>query len=217
MNFLRRLRMPKFNFSAVKTDLRSTLPLRSGGIYTLPRSDVINYYRLVLSNIPPKPADCKDETVNMIPEVRYFYETVKKDPILRMCCQGALDTIDKKPTTQGSMDYDGCMVKLFEAVSSVCITPPIFRPTDIVGVPFYALFIDFLNTPFGEAFFANPIVNVHLKNVFDAYNNMLMSAVSLKHLNEEKNGWFSPAATTEIPEGRTEPYWNPNDYILNKN
>lgn len=119
-----------------------------------------------------------------------------------MCCQGALDAIDKLPTTEGSIDYDGDMIKLFEAISTVCVTPPIFVPADIVGVPIYSLFIDFLNTPFGEAFFANPIVNVHLKNVFDAYNTMLMSTVSLKYLNEGPDGWFSPAATTEIPPNR---------------
>jgi len=83
-----------------------------------------------------------------------------------------------------------------------------------VGVPIYALFIDFLNTPFGEAFFANPIVNQHLKNVFDAYNNMLMSRVSLKYLNEEPEGWFSPEAVYN-PKTR-KGFWKPEDYVLDR-
>jgi phosphatidylserine decarboxylase len=52
-----------------------------------------------------------------------------------------------------------------------------------------------LDTRFGQAFFANPIVNEHLGKIFNAYNTMLKSKVSLKYLNEEEpHGWFCPSA-----------------------
>ena len=160
MQFLRRLRMPKFGFSTSKNiNLRPALPFRNGGLKCLPRIEVVEYYKYIISLVPEKPADCTDLTINMIPEVRYFYEAVKRDPILRMCCQGALDEIADKKKLYGSVDFDGCMIKLFDAISTVCITPPRFYPIPLTGVPIYSLFIDFLNTPFGEAFFANPIVN----------------------------------------------------------
>lgn len=76
MHLLRRLRMPKFNFSAAskppKAMLRSSLPSRNGGVNCIPRKDVVNYYRQVCSKIRPRPTDAS-ETANMIPEVRYFY------------------------------------------------------------------------------------------------------------------------------------------------
>ena len=130
-----------------------------------------------------------------------------------MCCQGALDSIKSK-NSKDVVNFDGCMEKLFDTLSTVCVTPPKFRPENIIGVPIYALFIDFLNTPFGEAFFANPIVNSHLKNVFEAYQNMLLSKESLKYLNEEPEGWFSPEA---LYNSKTHAgFWKPEDYVLDR-
>lgn len=55
--------------------------------------------------------------------------------------------------------------------------------------------MDFMDTHYGQAFFANPIVNEHLKKIFNAYQTMLMSPISLKYVNEEEpHGWMCPSA-----------------------
>ena len=83
-------------------------------------------------------------------------------------------------------------------MNNICISAPQFQDKDITGVPFYALFFDFLDTRFGMAFFGSTIVNTHLKNIFNAYSIMLQSDVSRKYMNKkEPYGWFSPAAVDE--------------------
>lgn len=88
--------------------------------------------------------------------------------------------------------------ELLNSFASVCLKPPSFEDVDIIGVPFYALVIDLLNTEHGRFFFSIPEVNIHLKAIFDAYGDMLDSAASLRHMNSEKNGWFSPAALRRV-------------------
>ena len=70
------------------------------------------------------------------------------------------------------------------------MSPPKYEDASLNGVPIYALFIDFLDTRFGQAFFGHPTTNIHLKNIFNAYQVMLTSKVSLKYLTEEPDGWF---------------------------
>jgi phosphatidylserine decarboxylase len=70
-----------------------------------------------------------------------------------------------------------------------------------------------LDTRYGQAFFSNPKVNEHLGKIFDAYNTMLKSVVSLKYLNEEEpNGWFCPTAQKHCDwddyfVDREKPHW----------
>ena len=91
-------------------------------------------------------------------------------------------------------------------MSSICVMPPKFEDQSITGVPFYAIFIDFLDTRYGQAFFSNPIVNKNLKHIFNAYQNMLKSKVSTKYLvADSEYGWFNP---------KTEKYVNWNDYYV---
>lgn len=90
--------------------------------------------------------------------------------MLRMCFQGALNSI---PT--GGLLHHAPVDEVFQTLSKIAVTPPAFEAEDITGVPFYALFIDFLDTRFGQAFFTNPVVNHHLKNIFNDYQTMLSS------------------------------------------
>jgi phosphatidylserine decarboxylase len=53
-----------------------------------------------------------------------------------------------------------------------------------------------MNSHEGQKFFAYPTVNKHLRDIFNAYKEMLDSPLSLKYLNcEEPNGWFCPTAS----------------------
>jgi len=65
-------------------------------------------------------------------------------------------------------------------------------------VPFYALVIDLLNTPFGRTFFAIPEVDRHLKKIFNVYSDFLWTPESREHMNDKPNGWFSPAAMARV-------------------
>jgi phosphatidylserine decarboxylase len=69
---------------------------------------------------------------------------------------------------------------------------------DIIGVPFYALVIDLLNTDYGRTFFALTEVNCFLKPIYDKYGAMLDTPYSLKHMNAEADGWLSEAALKRI-------------------
>jgi hypothetical protein len=57
----------------------------------------------------------------------------------------------------------------FELLNTAVSTPPSFHNQLVIGCPIYAIFMDYLESPEGQAFFANPIVNYHLKKVIDVY------------------------------------------------
>ena len=118
-----------------------------------------------------------------------------------MCYEGALNSIP-----EGGELSCANRDQVFKMMSSICILPPKFEDQSITGVPFYAIFIDFLDTRYGQAFFSNPIVNTHLKHIFNAYQTMLKSDVSTKYLvADSEYGWFNP---------KTEKYVNWNDYYV---
>jgi phosphatidylserine decarboxylase len=81
-------------------------------------------------------------------------------------------------------------------ISITCTEPPKYKDTTFVGLPFATLFIDLMNNREGQAFFTDPIVNEHLRNIFNAYKAMLDSPKSLQYINsEEPNGWLCPTAS----------------------
>lgn len=63
------------------------------------------------------------------------------------------------------------------------MNPPVYENKDIIGVPFAILLFGLMNNRFGQVFFGNPKVNEHLKNIFDAYGNMLRNPISREVLN----------------------------------
>jgi len=80
----------------------------------------------------------------------------------------------------------------------ICQTPPSCSDTELIGIPFYSMLIDLMNTESGRCFFSIPEVNAHLKLIFDTYGEMLDSPLSLKHMNGEENGWLSPSALKRV-------------------
>lgn len=50
----------------------------------------------------------------------------------------------------------------FDLINRAVSTPPSFENQDITGVPVYALFMDYLESPQGQSFFSNHKVNKHL-------------------------------------------------------
>ena len=203
MQLLRRTNLLRNAFCSTSA-LRPNLPFRNGGTLCVPREDIVKYVKLQTE----EGKKCKNDGVKLIPEVAAFKEAVLTDPILKMCYIGGLDSIPSK----------GCLHRdhpeqLFDTINSICINAPKFHDAKIAGVPFYILFTDFLDTRYGQAFFGNPIVNMHLKNIFGAYSTMLQSKVSLKYLVENsKYGWLSPKAQTFVDwddyyVDKSKPHW----------
>lgn len=82
--------------------------------------------------------------------------------------------------------------ELLNQFAVITKTPPKYSNEDIIGVPFYALVIDLLNTDFGRTFFALDEVNQYLKPIYDDYGKFLDSPESLKYLTTDpKEGWLS--------------------------
>lgn len=115
-----------------------------------------------------------------------FKKEVLEDPVLRMTFNGALDRIPEEGIL-GKASFD----EVFDTMSNITVSPPQFYAKDITGVPYYAIFMDFLDNHWGQAFFSNPIVNRHLKNIFNEYQTMLKSEVSNEYMNDGPGGWFS--------------------------
>ena len=155
---------------------QTKIPFNNGGTLCIPREHVVSYV-----NVQSQEGKrSKDEGTKLIPEVEAFKNAVFSDPVLKLCYIGGLDSIPP----------NGCLHRdppeqLFDTLNSICTNPPKFHNAKITGVPFYILFIDFLDTRKGQAFFANPIVNIHLKNIFGAYATMLKSKISLKYVVED--------------------------------
>jgi phosphatidylserine decarboxylase len=198
MHLLRRLNLPRFNFAS-DSKLRKSLPVRNGGTLCIPREIIEKYYRFQCEDIK----SAKNKEIGLIPQVQAFHDAIYQDPVLRMGYEGALDAIPEGGILAGDHPQ-----RIFSLLSSICINAPKFHNASITGVPFYALFIDFLDTRYGQAFFSNPIVNSHLKNIFNAYQIMLRSKLSLEHVNEcEPYGWLCPTAQKFVD-------WN--DYYVDK-
>lgn len=100
-----------------------------------------------------------------------------------------------RPGISYGLTYD----ELLNRFAIVTKTPPAFSDADIIGVPFYALVIDLLNTDFGRTFFALEEVNKHLFNIYADYAKLLDSPESLLWLNDDpKHGWLSEAALKRV-------------------
>jgi len=209
MQLLAKTTLGRYGFGLIKKlqalkGLKSSLPIRNGGIKTIKRDVVQKYFNL-------RYEESKVDIQNNVPLIRSvadFKAAILADPVLRMCFQGALETIPSNGVLSGT-SFD----QVFYLLSNTATSPPKFHDESITGVPFYALFIDFLDTRFGQAFFTNPIVNYHIKQIFDDYQIMLCSNLSLTYMNTDAPfGWFSPAALTYVNYDdyyvdRSQPHW----------
>ena len=148
--------------------------------------------------------ECK-RSKPVVPSVEAFKQYVRENPVAKMYLQGGLDQIPAI-VKEYYEDEDQCILQkprkgishgltweeLLDQFAVVTFTAPKFSDEDIIGVPFYALVIDLLNTDFGRTFFALDDVNTHLKPVYDAYGKFLDSKDSLKYLTTNpENGWLS--------------------------
>lgn len=138
----------------------------------------------------------------LIRSVSDFKTEIEQDPVLKMCFTGGLEAIP-----EGGCLYGQTVDQVLATVSSIATSPPKFENIDLAGVPFFSLFTDFLTTRFGQAFFAHPRTNYHLRNIFNDYQNMLLSKLSLKYMTEDSDGWLCEAADKKA---------NYNDYIIDK-
>jgi phosphatidylserine decarboxylase len=78
-------------------------------------------------------------------------------------------------------------------INTACQTPPSFSNSDLVGFPINAIFVEFMQNENGRAFFSDHRVNSRLKEILDTYQQMLLSPISLEHMNEgSPEGWFCP-------------------------
>jgi hypothetical protein len=123
------------------------------------------------------------KTFQEVKEVEAFRRYIKENPMVKMYLQGGLDQIpetvyDSVQNEDGSLSpqqprrgvnfgitYD----TLLDQFTEVTRTPPSFADLDIIGVPFYALIVDLLNTEYGRIFFSMDEVNKYLKPIFNKY------------------------------------------------
>lgn len=141
-----------------------------------------------------------------VASVEAFKQYIRENPIAKMYLQGGLDQIPElvfefyqdededliyqKP--RKGISYGLTWEELLNQFAVITKTPPKYSNEDIIGVPFYALVIDLLNTDFGRTFFALDEVNQYLKPIYDDYGKFLDSPESLKYLTTDpKEGWLS--------------------------
>ena len=108
----------------------------------------------------------------------------------------------------------GCSTEdFFSMINVICTEPPKFENTNFVGIPFAALFIDLMNSNWGQQLFSSSIVNELIRQVLNAYKKMLSSPESLKYITcAEPNGWLSPSASkstnwAEYYIDKEDPHW----------
>lgn len=140
-----------------------------------------------------------------------FRTYIHENPLVKMYLQAGLDAIPETveqfyETELGTVPaksrpgvcHGYTWEQLLDTFDSICRAPPKFEDVDIIGVPFYSMVIDLLNTDHGRFFFSIPEVNHYLKLIFDSYGDLLDTPASLKHMNGEEGGWFSPAALKRV-------------------
>jgi hypothetical protein len=102
-----------------------------------------------------------------VQSVENFRKYIRENPVAKMYLQGGLDQIPQTiyefyTDEQGivaarprpGVNYGSDWEELLNQFAQVTRTPPAFSDFDIIGVPFYALVIDLLNTDYGRTFFA---------------------------------------------------------------
>ena len=86
-------------------------------------------------------------------------------------------------------DFDSMLTYLKIVVT---ITPPfLIKSADQLGVPISTIFLCYMHTEQGRKFFANPMINEIMRNIVNAYGEMLASPESLTVFNDRQYGWLS--------------------------
>lgn len=83
-------------------------------------------------------------------------------------------------------------LEVLDIIDSALKIGPKFSESELVGFPINSIFIEFMQTENGRAFFSNEKVNLAFKTILNDYGKMLDSPESLRYMNREEGGWFSP-------------------------
>lgn len=111
---------------------------------------------------------------------------VISDPVLRMNWEFGIRQCEK--THPGKTGND-----LLSLINKACQNPPNYINTDFVGFPICAIFVELMQNENGRAFFLDHRVNDQLKEIFEDYQQLLLSPASLEYMNESSpDGWFCP-------------------------
>jgi hypothetical protein len=150
---------------------------RGGGVRSVDNNAVTKYCNYIKLR-----AKHDQKTTEMVREVRELQNTVYSDPVIRMCLQGSLDYMVKNNDPSTPL-YGLTIDEVMWQINTVATSPPVFSNAEIIGVPFSILFFGLLNNYYGQGFFSNPKVNIHLKRIFDVYGTLLHSQKSQASLN----------------------------------
>ena len=125
----------------------------------------------------------KEEQQLIEPVVKLRAE-ILNDPVLRMNFnQTVLESLPEHVDESTGAKFRLLGNNIEEAmvrVNTAATSAPRFQDSDITGVPIYALFLDYLQTSYGQDFFSQSKVNARLKELFDYYStNVLKTAKSL--------------------------------------
>ena len=137
------------------------------------------------------------------PVLQEFKEYVLNDPALFVLANHMFDQIPAKPPY--NCDPTGKpQVRSFEhllhMINIVLTTPPEFNKTGLTGLPINAMIDWSMATTSGYAFFLDPQVNRHLKNILNQWGQFLTTRASLPALSDDPHkGWFGADAMAHMP------------------
>lgn len=126
-----------------------------------------------------------------LPSITNFEELVYSEPLLRLNWETG---IEKSGSTL--QRYSGRQV--VDIMDSAVKLGPKFSHSELVGFPLNSIFIEFMQTPNGRAFFSCEKVNHAFKHILNDYGAMLDTKESLRYMNAQPGGWFSPEANALI-------------------
>ncbi len=131
------------------------------------------------------------------PAIHEFQLLIDTDPEVNMFFYQMFNQVPDFPpfTTNPSgnpqiQDYN----QMLQLLNIIVTTAPEYNDTGVVGFPINAILNWSMATPGGFAAFLNDKVNAQFKNVLNQWGVFLKSEESRYVLNDEPNGWFSPAA-----------------------
>lgn len=133
------------------------------------------------------------------PVIREFEQMIERDPVLYMYFVQMFEQQPKFPPPPGSGDVKLKNYKqMLVVLNHILGTAPDYDTTGMVGFPINAI-LDFpMITPAGLAAFAAHPVNAMFREILAAWTEFLDSPDSLYVLNDQSNGWLSPAARRAI-------------------
>ncbi|CAE6499508.1 unnamed protein product [Rhizoctonia solani] len=155
-----------------------------------------------ISKLLQKVEQDKRSIHELSPSVVQFKEFIDTTPALLKGFGEMFEQVPiKLPLNSGSTlkpkirDYD-TMFKAFDYIITHAIP---YEDKDLVGFPINGILDLPMGTDAGLYNLLIPELNVHFKNMFDEWSKFLSSPESRTYLTTDANGWFGPAASTDMP------------------